>query len=92
MDVADIDVVTGAMASPEMAGAMASDGVLGDTLVILAEAEFPGHRSGRAGTFPHTRALGAGVSPPLSPPAAGRRTLDRWTCIRSQASGVGSWS
>jgi hypothetical protein len=38
MDVADLDVVMGAMDSPAMAEAMEHDGVLGDTLVLLVEA------------------------------------------------------
>ena len=38
MDVADMDAVMGAMQTEAMADAMASDGVLGDTLVILVEA------------------------------------------------------
>jgi hypothetical protein len=38
MDVADLDVVMAAMQGPEASAAMAHDGVLGDTLVILVEA------------------------------------------------------
>jgi len=38
MDVADMDVVMGAMQNEAMAEAMAYDGVLADTLVILVEA------------------------------------------------------
>jgi hypothetical protein len=38
MDVADMDVLMGAMQNPEMAEAMAYDGVLPETLVILVEA------------------------------------------------------
>ena len=38
MDVADMDVVMGAMQTETMTEAMAYDGVLGDTLVILVEA------------------------------------------------------
>jgi hypothetical protein len=38
MDVADMDVVMGAMENDAAAEAMAHDGVLGDTLVILVEA------------------------------------------------------
>ena len=38
MDVPDMDVVMGAMKTEAMADAMAYDGVLGDTLVILVEA------------------------------------------------------
>jgi hypothetical protein len=38
MDVADMDVVTGAMQTEAMAEAMAYDGVLPETLVILVEA------------------------------------------------------
>jgi hypothetical protein len=38
MDVADMDVLMGAMQNPAMAEAMAYDGVLGETLVILVEA------------------------------------------------------
>ena len=38
MDVADLDVVMGAMDSPTMAEAMEYDGVLGETLVLLVEA------------------------------------------------------
>jgi hypothetical protein len=38
MDVADMDVVMAAMQNKEMAEAMAYDGVLPDTLVILVEA------------------------------------------------------
>lgn len=38
MDVADMDVVMGAMQSEGMAEAMAYDGVLPETLVILVEA------------------------------------------------------
>ncbi len=38
MDVADMDVVMAAMQTEAMAEAMAYDGVLGDTLVILVEA------------------------------------------------------
>ena len=38
MDVADLDVVMGAMQKPEMAAAMEYDGVLPDTVVILVEA------------------------------------------------------
>jgi hypothetical protein len=38
MDVADLDVLMAAMQSEPMAEAMAYDGVLGDTLVILVEA------------------------------------------------------
>ena len=38
MDVADIDVVMGARQTEAMTEAMAYDGVLGDTLVILEEA------------------------------------------------------
>jgi len=38
MDVADMDVVMGAMQKPEMAAAMEYDGVLPETLVILVEA------------------------------------------------------
>ncbi len=38
MDVADMDVVMAAMENPEMADAMAHDGVLPETLVILVEA------------------------------------------------------
>jgi hypothetical protein len=38
MDVEDMDVVMGAMESEVMTDAMAHDGVLGETLVILVEA------------------------------------------------------
>ena len=38
MDVADMDALMGAMQSPEAAEAMAHDGVLPETLVILVEA------------------------------------------------------
>jgi hypothetical protein len=38
MDVADMDAVMGAMETPEAAEAMAHDGVLPETLVILVEA------------------------------------------------------
>jgi hypothetical protein len=38
MDVADMDVVMGAMETEAMAEAMAYDGVLADTLVMLVEA------------------------------------------------------
>jgi hypothetical protein len=38
MDVADLDVLMAAMQSEVMAEAMAYDGVLGETLVILVEA------------------------------------------------------
>ena len=38
MDVADLDVLMAAMQSEAMAQAMAYDGVLGETLVILVEA------------------------------------------------------
>lgn len=38
MDVADMDTVMGAMQTETMAEAMAYDGVLGDTVVILVEA------------------------------------------------------
>jgi hypothetical protein len=38
MDVADLDVLMAAMRSEAMAQAMAYDGVLGETLVILVEA------------------------------------------------------
>ncbi len=38
MDVADMDVLMAAMQNEAMAEAMAYDGVLGDTLVILVEA------------------------------------------------------
>jgi hypothetical protein len=38
MDVADMDVLMAAMQNEAMADAMAYDGVLGDTLVILVEA------------------------------------------------------
>jgi hypothetical protein len=38
MDVADMDVLMAAMQNESMADAMAYDGVLGDTLVILVEA------------------------------------------------------
>ena len=38
MDVADMDVLMAAMQSEAMAEAMAYDGVLGETLVILVEA------------------------------------------------------
>ena len=38
MDVADMDVLMAAMQDEAMADAMAYDGVLGDTLVILVEA------------------------------------------------------
>jgi hypothetical protein len=38
MDVADLDVLMGAMQSKAIAEAMAYDGVLGETLVILVEA------------------------------------------------------
>ena len=38
MDVADMDVVMGAMQNEAMAEAMEYDGVLADTLVILVEA------------------------------------------------------
>jgi hypothetical protein len=38
MDVADMDVLMSAMQGDAMAEAMAHDGVLGDTLVILVEA------------------------------------------------------
>jgi hypothetical protein len=37
MDVADMDVVMAAMQGPEMAEAMADDGVIAETLVILVE-------------------------------------------------------
>jgi len=37
MDVADVDVLMAAMQSEAIAEAMAYDGVLGETLVILAE-------------------------------------------------------
>jgi hypothetical protein len=37
MDVADMDVVMGAMDSEAMLGAMAHDGVVGESLVILVE-------------------------------------------------------
>jgi hypothetical protein len=39
MDVADMDVLTGAMQSEGAAAAMAHDGVLPETLVILVEAQ-----------------------------------------------------
>ena len=39
MDVADMDVVMGAMQTEAMAAAMEYDGVLADTLVLLVEAE-----------------------------------------------------
>ena len=38
MDVADMDAVMGAMQTEAMADAMAYDGVLADTLVLLVEA------------------------------------------------------
>jgi hypothetical protein len=38
MDVADMDVVMGAMRNAAMAEAMAHDGVVPETLVILVEA------------------------------------------------------
>jgi hypothetical protein len=38
MDVADLDVLMGAMQSQAMVDAMAYDGVVGETLVILVEA------------------------------------------------------
>jgi hypothetical protein len=38
MDVADLDALMDAMQSPAMADAMAYDGVVGETLVILVEA------------------------------------------------------
>lgn len=38
MDVADMDAVMGAMQTEAMAEAMAYDGVLSETLVILVEA------------------------------------------------------
>ena len=38
MDVADMDALMAAMQNPEMADAMAYDGVLPETLVILVEA------------------------------------------------------
>jgi hypothetical protein len=38
MDVPDMDVLTKAMESPQAAEAMAYDGVLPETLVILTEA------------------------------------------------------
>ena len=38
MDVADMDAVMAAMQTPELAEAMAYDGVLPETLVILVEA------------------------------------------------------
>lgn len=38
MDVADMDVVMAAMEGPDVAAAMAQDGVLPETLVILVEA------------------------------------------------------
>ena len=38
MDVADLDVLMAAMDDPEAAEAMAHDGVLAETLVILVEA------------------------------------------------------
>jgi hypothetical protein len=38
MDVADMDVLMGAMQKPELAEAMEYDGVLPETLVILVEA------------------------------------------------------
>ena len=38
MDVADMDVLMAAMQNEAMADALAYDGVLGDTLVILVEA------------------------------------------------------
>lgn len=38
MDVADVDVLMAAMQSEAMAEAMAYDGVLGETLVLLVEA------------------------------------------------------
>src|SRR5882757_7281396 len=38
MDVADMDALTAAMERPEMGAAMAHDGVLPETLVILVEA------------------------------------------------------
>ncbi len=38
MDVADMDAVMSAMQTPEMAEAMAYDGVLPETLVLLTEA------------------------------------------------------
>jgi hypothetical protein len=38
MDVADMDVVQAAMATPEAGAAMEHDGVLPETLVILVEA------------------------------------------------------
>jgi hypothetical protein len=37
MDIADMDVVMAAMQRPEMAEAMAADGVIAETLVILVE-------------------------------------------------------
>lgn len=38
MDIADVDVLMAAMQSEAMAEAMAYDGVLGETLVLLVEA------------------------------------------------------
>ena len=37
MDIADLDVVMAAMQRPEMAAAMAHDGVIPETLVLLVE-------------------------------------------------------
>jgi hypothetical protein len=37
MDIADMDVVMAAMQGPEMAEAMAADGVIPETLVLLVE-------------------------------------------------------
>ena len=41
MDIADLDVVMAAMENQEMADAMAYDGVLPETLVLLVEAQRP---------------------------------------------------
>jgi len=38
MDVADVDVLMAAMQSEAMVGAIAHDGVVGESLVILVEA------------------------------------------------------
>ena len=51
MDVADMDVVMGAMQTEAMTAAMEYDGVVADTLVILVEAWFPFPEAERADRF-----------------------------------------
>jgi hypothetical protein len=60
MDVADMDALMSAMQTEAMAEAMAYDGVLPETLVILVEAQFTKRRATCVLTGPHSSATSYG--------------------------------